>query len=76
MPTELFLYKVHALNVKGKRIASFMAIGASKFDVVTDCMRHFPKEYRLYDYEQIRPAKVDEVAGIILTKNDTKRKNK
>lgn len=69
---DLTLYRFHALR-KGKKVASVSVFAHSKFDALIDAEKYFP-DYDTYDYTHVRFANDGEVAGVVLSKNDKKRK--
>ncbi len=69
---DLALYKFYAIK-NGKKVASVNVIKYTKFGAYVEAKKNFP-DHDSYDYEHIRFAKDGETVGVILTKNDKKRK--
>lgn len=66
------LYKVYALK-NGNRVATMRTIAHTKLEAYYDCKPHFP-EHDGFDYDHVRFAEDNEPVGVILSKNDKKRK--
>lgn len=67
------LYKVYGLNKAGKRVGCVHVIAHTKFAAYEDAMAHLPR-HEGYDYSHIRFAREGEMCGVVLKKNDRKRK--
>ena len=70
---DRYLYNFHFLK-NGKKIASIKTIAFTKFEALIDAQKLVNKKWDSYDYNHIRPANDNEENGVIITKNDLKRK--
>lgn len=71
---EKMLYKFQAFSRSGKKLATVYAVDYSKLGALLSCEPYFPKGYKTYQYDHVRPAKDSEAVGVIMNKNNKKRK--
>ena len=70
---DRFLYNFHFLK-NGKKIVSIKTIAFTKFEALNDAEKYVSKKWDSYNYEHVRPATNEEKNGVIVTKNNLKRK--